>query len=130
MILLPIASAIFVGCVATPATPEPPQEYSIRPVYPGWVNLYEGDPELAGISFNNDGGGDEYIGKHPVGVNYVFWDGRVRKTTHDPDGKVLDDNWHRIAHWDRLDYSFGSDPNFERHEDPRKKSRKGSGGNS
>jgi hypothetical protein len=128
-ILLPIASAILVGCVATQTTPEPPQEYSIRPVYPGWANLHEGDPDLAGIAFMNDGGGDEYIGKHPAGVSYVFWDGRVRQTTHEPDGKVLENYWHRIAPWNRLDYSFGSDPKFERHEDPRKKSRKGSGGN-
>lgn len=127
--LLVFASVMLVGCAARPTPPAPASEYTIRPVYPGWVNLHEGDPDLAGIAFGNDGGGDEYIGKHPAGVSYVFWDGRVRQTTHEPDGKVLEDYWHRIAPWNRLDYSFGSDPNFERHEDPRKKNSRGSGGN-
>lgn len=126
-ILLTSAAVVFVGCVVSPIPPEP--EYTIRPTYPGWINLHEGDPDLAGIAFFNDGEADAYLGKHPGGVMYVFWDGRVRQTGHKPDGTVEEDFWHRVAQWNRLDYSFGSDPNFERHEDPRKKNRKGSGTN-
>lgn len=31
-----------------------------------------------------------------------------------------------MAHWNGIDYSFGSDPNFERHKDSRKKKNYGS----
>lgn len=124
------AGVNLVGCAVSPPPPNPSSQtsaYTIRPVYPGWVNLHEGAPDLAGVAFANDGGGPEYVGKHPAGVIYAFWDGRVRSVTHDPNGKVLDDHWHRIAPWNRLDYSFGSDPNFERHEDPRRKKTGGNG---
>ncbi len=116
-----VVSAVLCGCTSLPTAAPPPPDYSIRPVYPGWVNLHEGDPDLAGISFFGDSDANEYVGKHPAGVMYVFWDGRVRQTGHKPDGTVREDFWHRVAHWGRLDYSFGSVPNFERHEDPRKK---------
>ncbi len=112
-----LLALLLMGCESVKQSTVP--EYSIRPVYPGWVNLHENDPELAGIAFGNDGGGPEYVEKHPAGVSYVFWDGRVRQTTHEPDGTKLEDYWHRVAPWNRLDYSVGSDPNFERHEDPR-----------
>ncbi len=116
-----ILALLFLGCESVKQSTVP--EYSIRPVYPGWVNLHENDQELAGISFFNDGETQSHEGKHPGGVIYVFWDGRVRQTVHKPDGTKVEDFWHRVAHWNRLDYSFGSDPNFERHKDPRLKKR-------
>lgn len=122
------ASIMVIGCTATSKTPRSEAAYTICPTYPGWVNLHGGDPDLAGISFIGDGDAEAYVGKHPSGVMYVFWDGRVRQTSHKPDGSLQGDFWHRVAHWNRLDYSFGSDPNFERHDDPRKKQQSEAGG--
>jgi hypothetical protein len=91
----------------------------------------------------------EYYGKHPAEVAYHFWDGRIRWITYYPDGKKIGDQWMKhgdparfsgrndtqgysllkdlsrvehgnyISSWGSVDFSFGCDPQFKRHKDPR-----------
>jgi hypothetical protein len=95
-----------------------------------WENLYKGDRALAGVFvLQYPEGADswkDYEYKHPGLIEYFFWDGRVRQIVYRPDGSVHDDFWwpYKIkpgdGWWGGLDFSYGSDPEFKRHKDPRK----------
>ena len=68
-----------------------------------------------------------YEGKHPCGIYFYFWDGRVRQRGYEPDGTLLDDFWWPTdmrlkpgdGGWGLVDFSHGSDPSFRHHADPR-----------
>jgi hypothetical protein len=95
-----------------------------------WENLYKGDPALAGIYLIQYPEGavsfKDYEYKHPGLIEYFFWDGRVRQIGYRPDGSVNDDFWwpEKIkpgdGRWEQADFSYGSDPEFKRHKDPRR----------
>ena len=100
-----------------------------------WKNIYAGSPKLAGVivdlspevcitEFRN-----EWSGKHPYCITYVFWDGTLRLVLYKPNGEVTGGWWVKgkdkfkqgSSAWNRVDFTFGSDPNFKTHTDPRKK---------
>ena len=99
-----------------------------------WVNLYQNDPQLAGIEIDQEPReGDvyndrsRYDSRHPYQIDYYFWDGRSRSMSYTPYGDIQDDQWEpRIKagspFWDDVDFSYGSDPQFKKHKDPRNKS--------
>ena len=96
-----------------------------------WTNLHQGDPNLAGIAVIQYPECPEekarYRGRHPCNVWYAFWDGTVRQTQFLPNGIKLDDfMWPEslklrpgAAMWQKFDFTYGSDPRFQRHHDPR-----------
>lgn len=101
----------------------------------GWVNIYIGNPELAGVTILQEPPqkrqGLSYQGKHPFGISFVMWDGTVNEVYYKPDGKVISAGWWRLKDmkvlepqnvWHSVDFSHGSDPDFKKHKDPRKKS--------
>ena len=91
-----------------------------------------------------------YDGRHPAEVAYHFWDGRIRWILYEPDGRKQSEQWMRhadissflqrsdpdgyarlsrirdeetgryISSWGSVDFSLGSDPQFQRHKDPRR----------
>lgn len=94
-----------------------------------WDNIYQGNESLAGVvveqlpenpidaeCFRN--------GEHPCVIQYVFWSGNVHKITYSPEGVTIGDVWWKVekddGFWKEVDFSLGSDPDFERHKDPRK----------
>ena len=96
-----------------------------------WENIHEGNLRLAGVCISQyppDGHGSEraYENKHPGSIWYMFWDGAVQQTGYDPDGLETENFYWKdkikpgSGWWDNVDFSYGSDPNFERHKDPRK----------
>lgn len=98
-----------------------------------WKNLYKNDPSLAGIEIDQrprEGSVYEdrsvYDNRHPGMVSYYFWDGRIRCIYYSPYGDVWDDSWYKKrikagdASWGCVDFSYGSDPKFKSHGDPRK----------
>ena len=134
-----LAVLMLTGCVHPPAPalartaagpwPSPPSIHN-RTVG-SWVNLYQGDPRLAGVSVEQFGDNafeaSPYEGKHPEGVWFYFWDGQVRMITYRPDGTVTSDQWRQgrikpgATEWDQVDFTQGSDPTFRHHADPRSK---------
>lgn len=99
----------------------------------GWVNIHAGNPELAGVmilqSPIESHKGISYSGKHPFLVSFVMWDGRVNETYYKPDGQIISAGWWTLKDskaldpqqlWHSVDFSYGSDPNFKKHKDPRK----------
>ncbi len=101
------------------------------PVRTGWNNLYKNNKMLAGLVISQvfpEGSIDQnlYLGKHPAGIAYYFWDGtRVEywyiknnsggtnleiKHSHD----AFD-----VSEWNWVDFSYGSDPILKNHHDPR-----------
>jgi hypothetical protein len=98
--------------------------YAIGP----WTNIYEDDPELAGVEIHQQGENPyeqaARVGKHPEMILYYFWDGRIRQQNFDTDGSVYSDQWLpklKIGDpsWELVDFSSGSDPSFSHHRDPR-----------
>lgn len=94
-----------------------------------WENPYKGDPKLAGVEIQQypEGIGPKkrYEHKHPASIWYIFWNGNVKSVQYDPDGTVMVSSlWKRSyktpADWYRVDFTYGSDPEFKRHKDPRK----------
>jgi hypothetical protein len=95
-----------------------------------WANLYAADPDLAGVIVlqNHTEPDEPWRSKtmHPAVVMYVFWNGRVLQYQYSRHGKLegrvdwkldkTDYDW-----WSEVDYSYGSDPEFRRHKDPRQK---------
>lgn len=102
-----------------------------------WKNLHKDDLDLAGVIVmqypENPYEIRSFVGMHPAAIFYVFWDGRVRQVGYDPDGVISNDFWWDDpmepgeGWWDDVDFSYGSDPNFERHQDPRRISRRKNG---
>jgi|GEM_PF-3022721 len=103
-------------------------DFSVGP----WENPFRGDPNLAGVCVQQFGECpyDQHLheGKHPCGIYFYFWDGRVRQRGYEPDGTLREDFWwpaamrlklHDSASWKNVDFSHGSDPNFKHHADPR-----------
>jgi len=101
---------------------------------PSWQNLYAGNPELAGIAVwqsPREGAVYEsktpYIKGHPAEIDYFFWDGRIYGTTFFANGEAWDKGWwpNKIKagddEWNNVDFSYGSDPPFQTHKDPRKR---------
>ncbi len=95
-----------------------------------WTNLHHEDPNLAGIAviqYPENPEAPRYRGRHPCNVWYAFWDGSVRQTQFLPDGTKFDDfMWpdnQRLrpgeGMWWEFDFSYGSDPAFQQHADPR-----------
>lgn len=94
--------------------------------------LHAGDNNLAGVAiYRNDPvnmnddppRSDKY---HPFAVVYYFWEGSyVHDVAYNNEGKVVRSTWvNRYtpiskAEWNRVDFSYGSDPTFKRHADPR-----------
>lgn len=72
------------------------------PITGPWKNLYQGDPQLAGIEISQaprEGQAlvdytDLYAGKQPAEIYYHFWDGKVRSMHFGPDGHINGDEWH------------------------------------
>ena len=129
-LLLSCSMILVVGCAS-------PKGTSIRPGYPQlnlsqWTNLYKGDARLAAIGFLQappDGPGetiDEYRGAHPAQVIYYFWGGATKGFNYFKDGS-LKDTWNEVwsdqigqeHYWRFADFSYGSDPHFLHHKDPR-----------
>lgn len=94
--------------------------------------LHRGDPNLAGVIIYKDdpvnmpGDPPRKPNEHPLGVSYYFWSGtHVRHVTYDEKGKIVCDVWRKrftpipYADWVRVNFSYGSDPKFKRHPDPR-----------
>jgi len=96
-----------------------------------WTNEFQGDPQLAGVTVQQFGECPydqwRFESKHPCGVFYFFWDGRVVQRQYEPDGTLVSDgNWkNRVnpgdAWWQNVDFTHGSDPEFKHHADPRPK---------
>jgi hypothetical protein len=95
--------------------------------------LHRGDPNLAGVIIYKDDpvnmAGDPQRGPHdhPIGVVYYFWDdAQVHDVAYDKRGGIVRDSWFKRftptskTDWVRVDFSYGSDPKFVRHADPRK----------
>ena len=137
--LLCFAVVLLAGCAHEPAASSANVAAGVEPAVPpihnrsvgSWVNLYQGDPRLAGVSVQQFGDNSfeawQYEGKHPEGVWFYFWDGRVRALTYDPAGTVTSDQWMAArvkpgaTEWDDVDFGYGSDPKFLHHADPRQK---------
>ena len=94
--------------------------------------LHQGDPNLAGIFIyqndpvNMDGYPPRNKGDHPFGIVYYFWDDtHVRDVAYDKEGEIVRDTRRTCftptskSQWSRVNFSYGSDPAFERHADPR-----------
>jgi len=101
----------------------------------GWVNIYVGNPELAGLLILQQPiekhQSISYEGKHPFAISFVMWNGTINETYYKPDGKIISAGWWRLKDakaldpqslWHSVDFSYGSDPSFKKHKDPRKKS--------
>lgn len=97
-----------------------------------WRNLHAGDPALAGIVIDQEppegcvyNDKSRYDHRHPADVTYYFWDGRVRQMEFEPYGDVIGDFWWREkikpgdGWWTDVDFSYGTDPKFRTHKDPR-----------
>jgi hypothetical protein len=131
-IFLAFVSVAFLGCAHHSMLSSgfrAPRTVSSRAVGP-WDNPYRNDPKLAGVWICQLGECPydqwRFEGKHPAGIFFYFWDGRVRQVGYEPDGTVYSDQWwpHRIEpgdDWFNVDFSQGSDPTFQHHADPRKK---------
>jgi hypothetical protein len=105
-----------------------------RRIVKKWVNLYGNVSSLAGIVINQrprEGCVYEdwslYDGRHPHHTDYYFWDGRQRYISYTAYGDVQSDEWLKDKikpgdpAWEDVDFSYGSDPKFQTHKDPRKK---------
>jgi len=101
----------------------------------GWVNIYVGNPNLAGVLITQDPAEKkkkaQFKDKHPFVISFVLWDGSINETYYTPEGKIVSASWWRLKDmkgydpqlvWQYVDYSFGSDPKFKTHKDPRNKS--------
>jgi len=95
-----------------------------------WRNLHAGDPTLAGIRIMQKTEGCAYEDKsrfdhrHPSLIEYYFWDGRERSMFFTPYGDVRSDSLsgsrkRSPEEWQGVDFSYGSDPQFNKHKDPR-----------
>jgi len=101
-----------------------------------WTNKHLGSADLAGVSIQQFPDcvheSPAWDGKHPAMILFVMWDGRVNQVEYEPSGKIRSDWWwdinkekHDYSYiWNDLDYSHGSDPNFERHQKPHPKANK------
>ena len=95
-----------------------------------WTNIYRDDPNLAGVTVQQLPDGDdgfsleERNGKHPCMILYAFWNDRYRQMTYTPGGELMDAFWFEVDEsncwvWLGVDFAHGSDPTFDRHQDPR-----------
>ncbi|WP_461785113.1 hypothetical protein [Prosthecobacter sp.] len=125
-----------IGCVSNRRTQKEHSNLSAGPLpeaHGPWENIYNDDSRLAAVAVHqypeNPYEASSYIGKHPCNIWYAFWDGRVRQIQYDVDGTVIDDFWwpedfkltQNSDQWNGFDFSFGSDPTFLHHKDPRPK---------
>jgi len=100
-----------------------------------WENIHTENPQLAGVVVqqfpDSLDGMFEHESKHPAMILFVMWSGAVNQIGYSPEGEIGEDFWWDINGsdrdysymWDQVDFSKGSDPLFERHDDPRKKQR-------
>lgn len=102
------------------------------PIKSGWNNLYKGNSMLSGIAISQvfpEGSSDPklYLGKHPAGISYYFWDGTCIEYWYfkNQSGNVssieIKHNYSDVSadEWKWVDFSYGSDPTLEKHKDPR-----------
>jgi hypothetical protein len=122
------AAALAVGvCHASDAI-----DYGNGVVDGKWVNIYVGNPNLAGVRIRQNPiephAGISYKGKHPFGISFVMWDSTVNETYYMPDGRVISAGWWSLKKtkgldpkyfWNDVDFRYGSDPSFKKHRDPR-----------
>jgi hypothetical protein len=101
-----------------------------------WVNIYVGNPNLAGVRIlqspaEHHHAGVSYKGKHPFLIAFVMWDGTVNETYYAPDGRMISAGWWSLKNanaldpksfWSDVDFRYGSDPSFTSHRDPRRSS--------
>lgn len=105
----------------------------------GWVNIHVGNPDLAGVVILQEPiekhKGVSYRGKHPFAISFVMWNGTINEIYFRPDGKIISAGSYSLKDpkapdaqfvWRLVDFSYGSDPSFKTHRDPRKKSWKSS----
>lgn len=101
-------------------------------IQPKWENKHLNDPNLAGIEIMQlpEGAAMEskaaFVTGHPAMILYFFWDGKVRQTSFEADGRRTEDFFWPFkaengTNWNSVDFSLGSDPFFLKHSDPRKK---------
>jgi hypothetical protein len=114
--------------VSFTACTQPTLESTIQPK---WENKHRNDPNLAGIEIAQlpEGAATEsktaFLKGHPAMILYFFWDGKVRQTGFEADGRLVEDFFwpYKITddngYWKSVDFSFGSDPSFIKHRDPR-----------
>jgi hypothetical protein len=101
-----------------------------NPEHSAWKRLVPDSSELAGVIVEQlpeiSHSQHLYFGKHPFEVQMVYWDGRIQMFEFTPDGLVRRTAWseHPLKHgdewWGRVDFSYGSDPDFSKHSDPRR----------
>jgi hypothetical protein len=81
--------------------------YAVKLVKCGteWINIHKGNPDLIGIHVqqlpDDIKDGEDYAGKHPVMVMYLFKGDRAHTVTYTPTGQVENGVWHVITkdHW-------------------------------
>jgi len=112
---------IFQGCKSTEYDKyRTPDEWTPS----SWVNLHSNDESLSGVSMRFEK--DRVHESFPYMVLYVFWDGSVRQIEHERSGKQINDFYWpdkidpTSTLWAVIDYRKGSDPEFKRHDDPRR----------
>lgn len=94
--------------------------------------LHLGDPNLAGVIIRQndpvgmDGAPARKSSDHPRWVAYYFWDlVNEHHVEYDKSGRIVSEGWYKTykpsayLNWMRVDFSYGSDPKFRRHRDPR-----------
>lgn len=95
--------------------------------------LHKFDKNLAGvIIYKNDpvnveGDPPRMGNDHPFAVVYYFWSGsHVHDVAYDASGNIIRNNWSKRyapiskEEWSHVDFSYGTDPQFKWHADPRK----------
>ncbi|MCI5209561.1 MAG: hypothetical protein D3910_12405 [Candidatus Electrothrix sp. ATG2] len=81
--------------------------YAVKLVKCGteWINLHKGNPDLIGVYVqqlpDDIKDAEDYVGKHPVAVMYLFNGNRAHTLTYTPTGQVQNGVWHDISkdHW-------------------------------
>lgn len=72
-----------------------------------WINIHKNNPDLIGIHVqqlpDNVQDREDYVGKHPVMIIYIFKGDRAHTVTYTPIGQVQNGAWWNIPkdHWAR-----------------------------
>ncbi len=77
----------------------------IIPCGSDWINIHKDNKNLVGIYVqqypDNIKDRNDYEGKHPVMIIYVFKDNNAHTVTYSPIGQIQNGVWHKINndHW-------------------------------
>ena len=97
-----------------------------------WGNIHSKNLGLAGVLVQQFPDcsleAAAWEGKHPAMILFVMWDGRVNQIGYKPSGMITENFWWHLSSdshdysyiWKQVDYTYGSDPKFQRHKDPRR----------